>query len=146
VEIAPNDGDARYNFGNTLLELGRAREAIAQYSRALEINPYDIEAQNNMAWVLATCPDAGVRNGIQAVAIAERADSLTMRKSSVISATLAAAYAEAGRFVDAVKTAERAFHLASAEGNQSRANSIRTQIELYQRGTAFRDRRYTPVP
>ena len=146
LELDPNDADAHYNFGNTLLQLGRAREAVAQYNRALEINPDDIEAQNNMAWVLATCPDAAVRNGIQAVAIAERADSLTMRKSPVISATLAAAYAEAGRFADAVKTAERAFQLASAEGNQSRASSIRAQIELYQTAAAFRDRRYTPVP
>jgi tetratricopeptide (TPR) repeat protein len=146
LEIDPNDADAHYNFGNTLLQLGRAREAVAQYRRALEINRDDIEAQNNLAWVLATCPDAAVRNGIQAVAIAERANSLTMGKSPVISATLAAAYAEAGRFADAVKAAERAHQLALAEGNQSRANSIRAQIELYQTASAFRDRRYTPVP
>ena len=146
LEIDPNNADAHYNFGNTLLQLGRAREAVAQYSRALEINPDDVEAQNNMAWVLATCPDASVRSGIQAVAIAERADLLTMRKSPVISATLAAAYAEAGRSADATKTAERAFQLAINEGNQSRANSIRAQIDLYKTGAAFRDRRYTPVP
>lgn len=146
LEIDPNDADAHYNFGNTLLQLGRAREAVAQYTRALEINRDDIEAQNNLAWVLATCPDAAVRNGIQAVAIAERADSLTMGNSPIISGTLAAAYAEAGRFADAVKAAERAFQLASAEGNQSRASSIRAQIEMYQTATAFRDRRYTPVP
>ena len=146
LEIDPNDADAHYNYGNTLLQLGRAREAVAQYSRALELNRDDVEAQNNLAWILATCPDAAVRNGIRAVAIAERADSLTMSKSPVISATLAAAYAEAGRFADAVKAAERAFQLASAEGNQSRANSIRAQIELYRTATAFRDRRYTPVP
>ena len=146
LEIDPNDADAHYNYGNTLLQLGRAREAVAQYRRALELNRDDVEAQNNLAWVLATCPDAAVRNGLQAVAIAERADSLTMRKSPVISATLAAAYAEAGRFADAVNAAERAFQLASAEGNESRANSIRTQIELYQTATAFRDRRYIPVP
>lgn len=146
LEIDPNDADAHYNIGNTLLRLGHAREAVAQYSRALEINADDIEAQNNLAWVLATCPDAVVRNGLRAVAIAERADSLTMGKSPVISATLAAAYAEIGRFSDAVKAAERAFQLASAEGNQSRASSIRAQIELYRTASAFRDRRYTPVP
>jgi tetratricopeptide (TPR) repeat protein len=146
LEIDPNDADAHYNFGNTLLQLGRAREAVAQYSRALEINRDDIEAQNNLAWVLATCPDGAVRNGIQAVAIAERADSLTLSKSPVISATLGAAYAEAGRFADAVKAAERAFQLASAEGNQSRASSIRVQIDLYRIAAPFRDRRYTPVP
>ena len=146
IEIDPNDADAHYNFGNTLLQLGRAREAVAQYSRALEINRDDLEAQNNLAWVLATCPAAAGRDGIRAVAIAERANSLTLGKSPVVSATLAAAYAEAGRFADAVRAAERAYHLALAEGNQSRANSIRAQIELYQAASAFRDRRYTPVP
>jgi Flp pilus assembly protein TadD len=103
-------------FGNTLLQIGRAREAVAQYKRAFEINPDDVEAQNNMAWALATCPDAGVRNGTMAVATAERADSLTMKKSPVVSATLAAAYGETGRFADAVKAAERALRLAISGG------------------------------
>ena len=146
LQIDPNDADAHYNFGNTLLQLGRAREAVAQYSRALELNRDDVEAQNNLAWVLATCPDAAVRDGTRAVTIAERADSLAMHKSPVISATLAAAYAEAGRFADAVRAAERAIQLASAEGNESRANSVRAQIELYRTASAFRDRRYTPIP
>ena len=146
LALDPNDADAHYNIGNTLLQLGRAREAVAEYRRALEINRDDIEAQNNLAWVLATCPEASVRDGSKAVAIAERADSLTKSKSPVISATLAAAYAEAGRFADAVKAAERAVQLATGEGNQSRANSIRSQIELYRTASAFRDRRYTPVP
>jgi hypothetical protein len=59
----------------------------------------------------------------------------------VISATLAAAYAEAGRSADAVKAAQRALHLAMAEGNEARAASIRAQLEFYQAGSAFRDRR-----
>jgi tetratricopeptide (TPR) repeat protein len=145
VKIDPNDADAHYNFGNTLLQLGRAREAVAQYRRALEINPDDTQAQNNLAWILATCPDAGIRDGLQAVTVAERADVLTMGRSPVISATLAAAYAEAGRFADAVKAAERAYQLALKEGNESRADSIRAQMELYQSRRAFRDRRHTPT-
>jgi hypothetical protein len=55
---------------------------------------------------------------------------------------LAAAYAEAGRFVEAVKIGQRALELATAEGNAPRANSIRAQIEVYQSGAAFRDHRY----
>lgn len=145
LEIDPNNGDAHYNLGNTFLQMGRANEAVAQYNRALEIDPNDIEARNNMAWILATCSEARVRNGLKAVEIAERADSLTANKSPVISATLAAAYAEAGRFADAVKTAQRALQLALSEGDNTRANSIRAQIDLYQSGAAFRDRRYTPM-
>jgi len=145
IQLDPNDADAHYNLGNTYLQTARMKEAVAQYNRALEINPIDTEVRNNLAWVLATCPDAEVRDGIRAVEIAERADSLTSNKNPVISATLAAAYAEAGRFDDAVKAAERALQLALNESNPSRAESIRAQMELYRSGRAFRDRRYTPT-
>jgi tetratricopeptide (TPR) repeat protein len=145
LEINPSDGDAHYNLGNTFLQMGRAEQAIAEYRRALEIDTYDIEARNNMAWVLATCPDPLLRNGVEAVTIAERADSLTRNQSPVIGATLAAAYAEAGRFDDAIKTAERALDLAMNEGQSARSEAIRAQIQLYNSGLAFRDRRYTPV-
>ncbi len=141
LRIDPEDGDAHYNLGNTLLQMGRANEAVAEYDHALKINPDDTEAMNNMAWVLATSPDASTRDGIGAIALAKHADSLTRGESSIISATLAAAYAEAGRFDEAVKTAERALQLATREGNAARADSIRTQLNLYQSGAAFRDRR-----
>ena len=78
--------------------------------------------------------------------LAERADSLTRGESPVIGATLAAAYAEAGRFADAVKTGLRALQIANAEANAARADSIRGQIELYQSGAAFRDHRYASNP
>lgn len=99
-----------------------------------------------MAWILATWPDALTRDGAKAVELAERADSLMRGKSPVIGATLAAAYAEAGRFADAVKTAQRALQLAATEGNISRADSIRAQIKLYQSGAAFREHRHASPP
>ena len=142
VEIEPKFADAHYNLGNTYLQMGQAKEALSHYSKALEIDPNDTEALNNMAWILATWPDALTRDGAKAVALAERADSLTRGASQVISATLAAAYAEAGRFAEALKTGRRALQLATAEGNAPRADSIRTQIETYQSGAAFRDHRF----
>jgi tetratricopeptide (TPR) repeat protein len=145
LEIEPNFADAHYNLGNTYLQMGQANEAISHYNRALEINPNDTEALNNMAWTLATWPDALTRDGAKAVELAERADSFTRGESPVASATLAAAYAEAGRFAEALKTGQRALQLATAEGNVPRANSIRAQIEVYQSGAAFRDHRYAPA-
>jgi hydroxymethylpyrimidine/phosphomethylpyrimidine kinase len=108
----------------------------------LEIDPNDTQALNNMAWILATWPDALTRDAARAIALAERADSLTRGTSPMISATLAAAYAEAGRFPEALTTGRRALQLATAEGNAPRADSIRTQIETYQSGAAFRDHRF----
>jgi len=141
LEIEPNLLDAHYNLGNTYLQMGNAEEALAHYQRALEIDPDDTQAMNNMAWILAAWPDAHVRNGFKAVALAQRADELTRGQSHFISATLAAAYAETGRFEDAVKTAERAFRLASAEGAAARAASIRTQLEAYHSRNPVRDHR-----
>lgn len=142
VEIEPEFADAHYNLGNTYLQMGQVKEALAHYTRALEIDPDDTEALNNMAWILATWADPLVRYGAKAVELAQRADSLTRGKNQVIAATLAAALAEAGRFAEAVSTGERAFQLANAEGNTSRADSIRAQIELYRSGAAFRDQRH----
>ena len=141
LEIEPNFGDAHYNLGNTYLKMGRAADSLIHYKKAVEINPNDTEALNNMAWILATSPDALTRDGSKAVELAKRADPLTRGKSQITSATLAAAYAEAGRFPEAIEAAQRALQLATSEGNTSRVNSIRAQIELYQSGAAFRDRR-----
>ena len=145
LAIDPRNEDAHYNMGNTLLALGRGSEAVSHYSRALELNPDDTEALNNLAWVLATWPEPMTRDAAKAIELAERADSLTGHRSSVVSATLAAAYAEAGRFADAVRTGERALQLATDEGNEARANSTRAQIKVYQSGAAFRDRRSSSV-
>ena len=79
-------------------QLGRTREAVAQYQEALRLNPDLAGALNNLAWVLATCPDDQLRNGAEAVRLAERACELTHYREPLFIGTLAAAYAEAGRF------------------------------------------------
>ncbi|HEX8678644.1 MAG TPA: tetratricopeptide repeat protein, partial [Chthoniobacterales bacterium] len=112
VALDPNDGDAHYNLANTLMEIGRATDAVRHYSRAVERDPIDAEAMNNMAWILATTPDPSVRDGRKAVDLAERAESLKPG-SPQTSATLAAAYAELGRFDQAVNAAQRALDLAT---------------------------------
>jgi tetratricopeptide (TPR) repeat protein len=142
LEMDPRLEDAHYNLGNTYLAVGKANEALAQYQRALEIEPDDTQALNNMAWILATWPDSLVRNGVKAVALAERADLLSKRADPTISATLAAAYAEAGRFPDAIRAADRAVRLAVEKENRAQAESIRVQLNAYKAGNAFRDTRF----
>jgi protein O-mannosyl-transferase len=141
LELEPRLEDAHYNLGNTYLAIGDAEKALASYKRALELQPDDTEALNNMAWILATWPDSSIRNGAQAVTLAERADSLTRQKNQVIAATLAAAYAETGRFPEAERAAERAMRLAAAEGNGQRALFIRSQLNTYKSRNAYRDNR-----
>ena len=109
----------------------------------MEINPQDAEALNNMAWILATAPDASIRDGAKAVELAESAVAVSGNGQPRTLATLAAALAEKGRFADAVKTAERALQLAIDRADAGLANSIRTQLGFYQSNMPFRDDRST---
>jgi len=135
--ISPTFAKAHCNLGNALLQQGRLNEAITEYQTALAIHPDYLEVQNSLAWVLATCPQALLRNGHQAVELAQRANQLTGGGSPVILCTLAAAYAETGRFPEAEATAQRALQLARAQSNTALANALESQIKLYQAGTPF---------
>ena len=117
----------------------------AHYNTALQINPDDTQALNNLAWMLATWPDALIRDGAKVVALAERAVVLTDNKEPRTIATLAAALAESARFPEAVKAAERAVELARDQGNSALADSIRGQVEVYHASPPFRDRRYSSI-
>ncbi len=141
VALEPSYPPARFNLANTLLQLGKRREALEQLEQALAINPNNPEAQKNMAWVLATSSDDSIRNGARAVELAESARRLTQGRDTIVLITLAAAYAEAGRFSDAVATAETALAEANAAGNSSLAQGIQGYITLYQYRQPFRDTR-----
>lgn len=142
LAIEPNFPDAHYNLGNLYLQIADAPQALTHYQRTLETKPDDIQTLNNRAWILATWPDPSIRNGPKAVELAEHADSLTSRKNQVIAATLAAAYAETGRYPEAVRAAERAIQLAASEGRETRVLALREQLATYKSGNPFRDNRY----
>lgn len=139
LAINPDNADAHNNLANMLLRMGQIDEALAHYNKALELRPADISAQNNLAWLLATFPDARIRDGPRAIQLAERADKLTGGDNPVIIATLSAAYAETGRFLDAVKTARRALDLANGSGATDLADAIKAQLALYEAGIPSRE-------
>ena len=93
---------------------------------------------NDTAWLLATNPNASVRNGAEAVELAQRAIELSSGQEPAILGTLAAAYAEAGRFAEAVQTARKALELATQQNKPALAESIRAKIRLYEAGKPFR--------
>jgi tetratricopeptide (TPR) repeat protein len=112
-------------------------EAIAQFQQALEIVPADPGVLNNLAWLLAAGPEASLRNGEKAVELARQANELTGGERPVLLHTLAAAFAEAGRFPEAVETAQRALRLAEARSNTSLARQLQSEIQSYQLGRAY---------
>ncbi len=95
-------------------------------------------AMGNLAWVLATHPDAEVRNAKKAVLYAELASSVAMDQSARLYDVLAASYAEAGRFSDAVNAAQKAVELANEEDKASLAREIQDRLRGYEAGNAYR--------
>jgi tetratricopeptide (TPR) repeat protein len=132
LELLPENTDAHVNLGSALLAKGRIVDAIAQYKEALRLAPENVAAQSNLAWVLATSPDPSLRNGPEAVLLAEQASRLSGGKRPLILRILAAAYAEAGRFSEAKETAHEALQAADDQGNSALSDFLRKEIALYE--------------
>jgi protein O-mannosyl-transferase len=142
LEIRPDAAPAHNDLGYALLQKGRVNEAIAHFQKALEIQPDFALAHDGLvraAWVLVTSPQASVRNGARAVELAQQAERLSGGRNPDILGTLAAAYAEAGRFPEAVTTAQRAARLANAQNDTALADALQGQLRLYQTGSPLRD-------
>ena len=139
IQIKPNFFEALDNLGAAFAASGRFGEAIESYRQAIQINPNFSEALNNLAWVLAASPADGLRNGAEAVRLAKRACELTHNGEPSFIGTLAAAYAEAGRFPEAVTTAEKAEQLATDAGAKKLAEENRQRLELYRAGKPYHE-------
>ena len=139
ARLSPTNGVIRCDLAVTLDRLGRAREAVEQYQQALRLNPGMLLALNNLAWIRASNPDAGVRDGKEAVRLAEQACELTGHKRPLFLGTLSAAYAEAGRFDEAVETATQAEALARAAGYETLAERDKHLAELFRSRQPFHE-------
>ena len=139
IQIKPNFSEALDNLGVALAAQGRFDEAIENYRQAIQIKPNFSEALNNLAWVLAAGPDDKLRNGAEAVRLAERACELTHNGEPSFIGTLAAAYAESGRFPEAVTTAGKAEQLATDAGSKKLAEENRQRLELYRAGKPYHE-------
>ena len=139
LEMHPGSADTHANLGSAWLSKGRVRDAIVEYTKALQISPDNLAALSNLAWLLATSADSSVRNGSEAVRLAERADSASSRsdKHPTVLRILAAAYAEAGQFAEAKETAQHALEAANIEGNTTLANALQGELALYDLGLPY---------
>ncbi len=139
LQIDPDDFTSHLALAATLPHLGREAEAVSHLKAAMQTCPDAPDAMNNLAWTLATSGDAGLRDGAQAVKYAERACDLTGYKQTITVGTLAAAYAEAGRFEEAVATAQKACALAGQSGAPDLLQKNRELLELFRAHQAYHE-------
>jgi len=116
------------------------RRGFETLGEAARLRPDWVDPLNVKAWALATSENEKLRNGPAAVQIAEKAAALTSHKQPAILHILAAAYAEAGRFSDAVETANQAIALAERTGSADLVAQIKEALEFYKRGQPFRQK------
>ncbi len=134
VEARPTDPHAWFGLGAAWLAQSRMQDAIESFKQAIELAPDNPQCLNALAWIYATSSDPQLRNGPEAIRLAEKACAITRRQNPAQLETLAAAYAQAGRFDDAVKTAEEMLAIAQTSGDFSSREIGRKHLELYKAG------------
>ena len=139
VELQPANIEIHNIVGTVLVQEGRITEGVEEWEKVLLIQPDNGNALNNLAWVFATSPDDSLRDGSRAVQLAEQAMRISGGRMPMVWRTLAAAYAENGRFVEAIQTAQRGMELAHNQGNSGLAAELQKVIALYETGKTLRD-------
>lgn len=137
ARLTPADADVHRELAVTCIVAGDVAEGLQQYGEILARDPDDLDALNNVAWIRATHARAEVRDGREAVRMAERARDKSPVPVAILYSTLAAAYAEAGRMPDAVAAGERAVALAKQDGDSVAIRHDEEQLARYRAGQPF---------
>lgn len=133
-----DDPVARAALANALLAKGDFAAAISELSKQLEASPGDVTTETTLAWVLATAPDAALRDGGRALGLAQAAVSATNGREPRTVRALAAAFAEEGQFDEAIHAAEVAIAMCDELGERDLAAALRQELAAYQAGTPYR--------
>jgi tetratricopeptide (TPR) repeat protein len=139
LQLEPDNARAHSQLAAALSAQHQTAEAITHYTEALRLEPDLLGALNNLAWIRAANPQSELRNGQEAVRLAEHACEVTKFKEPLLVGTLAAAYAEAGRFEEAAATAQKARALALTAGQQELADKNQKLSELFGARQPYRE-------
>ena len=139
IRLNPTNAAIRFNTGRILLKMQNLDGAIAQFTEAARLRPDWAEPLALKALTLATSANDKIRNGPEAVKLAEKAAELTARKDPVVLLTLAAAYAESGRFDDAFATSNQALEIARQLNQPALTDKIERSRALFQAHTPLRE-------
>jgi len=138
LHINPDNAFVHEGLAASFCQQGMIGKCIAEYREALRIIPDLKTSLNNLSWVLATTGDEKNRNGVEAVKLAEQSCKQTDYQNPFALDTLAAAYAAAGRYPDAVRTAEKSLLLVPESARQSKlAREMHNRLLLYKSGKPY---------
>ena len=137
LAVRPGYPAARRNLNVTLFQRKMVLDQLTERRKLLGLRPNDVALLNDTAWLLATNPNASVRNGAEAVELARRVARLAGGREPAVLGTLAAAYAEVGRFPEAVQTARKALELATQQNKQALARSIQAKLSALRSGDSL---------
>src|SRR5438067_3074947 len=137
LSIQPDNIGASNDLGVMFASKGEIREAISTWQQSLSFDPDNADAANNIAWVRATATDPNLRDGREALELAQRA-LRSGGENPVALRTLAAAQAENGQFAEAIATCRRAEELAQKYGGRAMDDSLHSCVESFRRGEALR--------
>jgi protein O-mannosyl-transferase len=129
IALDPDFAEAQNNLAYALSEQGRAKEAIAHYERAVRSTPPNFQAFYNFSRLLA----AQGSDPVRAVTLARIACDLPGHRDAACLSSLAAAYAAANRFEDAIQTAQAALQLAQTSGQAQLGNQITANLDVYRK-------------
>lgn len=131
VRIRPTFAQGHENLGLALYMQGKFSDALTQIQLSLEEEPNRLFALKLAANLLATCPDASIRNGAEAVALAQRASQLSGGKDTAVLDILSASYAESGDFEQAIEVERQALALATQQGDITHATRLKAHLARY---------------
>jgi Flp pilus assembly protein TadD len=138
IRLNPNIALTHFNLALIFKSKGMTEEAVTHFREALRVKPNWEQPMNSLAWILATHNNPKVRDPQEAVNLARQACELTDYQNPGFLDTLAAAYAAAGRFSDAVSTAEKALQIIASGDKKKRALAVQNRLDLYRQQKTYR--------
>jgi protein O-mannosyl-transferase len=145
VQLQPGYAHAHNSLATAFAAKQQWGEAIRCWRETLEIDPNNVAAQSGLAWTLATGPDPTLRNGAEALAISQHLSQTSGASNPVLLRVLAAAYAEAGRFPEAIETTKRGIALATSQDHADLAALLQGDLKLLQSAQPLRDAGKSPI-
>ena len=142
IALRADNFDARLNLAQLMSAEGLSRDAAAAFRDALALHPDHPQAMAGLAWILATASDPSLQSPDKAVELAERAAALTNQQDLSVLDALAAAYASAGKFDEALAVVDRGIKTATESHLDGAAAQLRGRRDLYQQHRPYRQSKF----